>query len=282
MSTTDLAMTPAQAKAELPSLVSPEVADQAKMLVASGVFPSMKSVSEAIVAIELGKSLGLAPAQAMTGISIVEGRPFIGANVLARAVKLSEKYDYRVVEHTTETCRIDFYETVDGERVVIGTSEYTIAEATEAGAQFTSRNGHALPWKKFPRNMLFARALSNGVKWFCPDAVDSTVYVTEERDLLPEVDVEVVEPEPLELIGEEEAAMLAKHAEDSTLSEEKIATLCHAYGLPESDELIERLKGLTTEQAGAFAAEIGVAVFEATPETEESVEGEVVEEGENG
>lgn len=32
--------------------------------------------------------------------------------------------------------------------------------------------------QKFPRNMLFARALSNGVRWFCPDVFyGNSVYV---------------------------------------------------------------------------------------------------------
>ena len=34
---------------------------------------------------------------------------------------------------------------------------------------------------KFPRNMLFARAMSNGQKWYCPDAFNgATVYTPEE------------------------------------------------------------------------------------------------------
>ena len=24
-------------------------------------------------------------------------------------------------------------------------------------------------WKNYPRNMLFARAMTNGARWFCPD-----------------------------------------------------------------------------------------------------------------
>jgi hypothetical protein len=33
---------------------------------------------------------------------------------------------------------------------------------------------------KFPANMLFARAISNGVKWFTPDVFQGPVYVPEE------------------------------------------------------------------------------------------------------
>ncbi|RDT44717.1 hypothetical protein DXF87_27490, partial [Enterobacter roggenkampii] len=33
---------------------------------------------------------------------------------------------------------------------------------------------------KFPKNMLFARAMSNGVKWFTPDVFSGPVYTPEE------------------------------------------------------------------------------------------------------
>jgi len=33
---------------------------------------------------------------------------------------------------------------------------------------------------KFPKNMLFARAMSNGIKWFTPDVFAGPVYTPEE------------------------------------------------------------------------------------------------------
>ena len=36
-------------------------------------------------------------------------------------------------------------------------------------------------WKKYPRNMLFARAISNGQKWYAPDVYNGvTVYTPDE------------------------------------------------------------------------------------------------------
>lgn len=47
---------------------------------------------------------------------------------------------------------------------------------------------------KFPRNMLFARCISNGVKWFCPDIfLGAPVYTPEELGATVDDDGTVVE-----------------------------------------------------------------------------------------
>ncbi len=57
--------------------------------------------------------------------------------------------------------------------------------------------------------MLFARAISNGCKWFTPDVFGGPIYVPEERDLMQAETVDTdytdidadVEREALELLG---------------------------------------------------------------------------------
>jgi hypothetical protein len=54
----------------------------------------------------------------------------------------------------------------------LGLSDFYEARRRKAGTQNMD---------KFGRNMMFARAMSNGVKWFCPDVFDgNAVYVPEE------------------------------------------------------------------------------------------------------
>jgi hypothetical protein len=72
-----------------------------------------------------------------------------------------------VLEHTDSVCRIAFTE--GGQP--IGESVFTLADAKKAGTQNLD---------KFPRNMLFARAMSNGVRWYCPDVFDTAVYTPDE------------------------------------------------------------------------------------------------------
>jgi hypothetical protein len=112
----------------------------------------------------------------MSGIHIIEGKPSIGAGLMAAAVKRHPKYDYRVRKHSAAECEVEFFE--GGESV--GVSSFTIDDAKRAELKFQSFKGTPTAWAKNPRNMLFARALSNGVRWYCPDVFDVSTYTPEE------------------------------------------------------------------------------------------------------
>ena len=117
----------------------------------------------------------------MCGIYIIKGKPAIGANLIAAAIKRSFRYDYRVMELSDRLCRIAFFE--QGQQ--IGVSEFSAADAIKAGTQNMG---------KFPRNMLFARCISNGVRWFCPDIFLGTpVYTPEELGATVDADGAVIE-----------------------------------------------------------------------------------------
>jgi hypothetical protein len=146
-----------------------EIMSIGKAFAESGMFPDIKSAAQAIVKIQAGAELGMAPFAAMSGIHIISGKPTIGAGVMAAMVKASGKYNYRVTEQTDKVCSIDYYEGAE----MIGTSTFTIEDAKKAGTKNTD---------KFPRNMLFARAMSNGVKWYTPDVFAGPVYVPEEME----------------------------------------------------------------------------------------------------
>lgn len=145
----------------------------------SGMFADIKSAQQAVVKIMAGSEMGISPFQAMSGIHIIQGKPTIGAGLMASRVKASGKYNYKVTEMTDKVCTIDFTE--GGQP--IGTSTFTIEDAKKAGTKNIDR---------FPRNMLFARAMSNGVRWFCPDIYEGPVYVPEEMQEVTE-DVQAVE-----------------------------------------------------------------------------------------
>jgi hypothetical protein len=146
-----------------------EIMSIGKAFAESGMFPDIKSAAQAIVKIQAGAELGIAPFAAMSGIHIISGKPTIGAGVMAAMVKSSGKYDYRIVEQTEKKCSIDYYQGSE----MIGNSTFTIEDAKKAGTKNTD---------KFPRNMLFARAMSNGVKWYTPDVFAGPVYVPEEME----------------------------------------------------------------------------------------------------
>lgn len=151
----------------------------------SGMFADIKSAQQAVVKIMAGAEMGISPFAAMSGIHIIQGKPTIGAGLMAARVKGFGKYDYRVLEHSDKVCSIEFGEKTPAGLKSLGTSTFTIDDAKKAGTKNIDR---------FPKNMLFARAMSNGVKWYTPDIYESPVYVPEEMEsVTEETTAEVVE-----------------------------------------------------------------------------------------
>ncbi len=137
----------------------------------SGFFKDTMQASQAVVKILAGQELGFGPFASMTGVHIIQGKPTIGANLMAAAVKSRGKYNYRVMSMTEQGCSIDFYEGKEK----VGTSTFTIEDAKKA--ELTGKD----TWKKYAKNLLFARAMSNGCRWFCPDIFNGApVYTPEE------------------------------------------------------------------------------------------------------
>ena len=142
------------------------------MMAKSGYFTDARDAAQASVKVMAGMEMGFGAFASMTGIYIIQGKPSVGANLMASAVKANPKYDYKVREISGQVCRIEFFERVDGKLESIGTSEFTLQEAKVAGVKNLD---------KYARNMLFARAMSNGIRWFCPDVFQGNVTYTPEE-----------------------------------------------------------------------------------------------------
>ena len=167
----------------------------------SGYFPDVKNASQAIVKIMSGRELGISPIVAMRDIFIIQDKLQrnhfqISAKLMAALVRRSAKYDYKINQLTNEGCEIEFFklEKIDpGKIVSLGISKFTADDARKA----TTRN-----MDKFPRNMLFARAMSNGTSWYCPDLFLGTFYTVEELEGAEPLD-EPYEPPANEELPEE-------------------------------------------------------------------------------
>jgi len=157
----------------------------AHTLAASGMFPDAKTAERACVKIMAGMEMGIAPMAAMTGIHVIEtgGQVSItaGANLMAQCIKSHPDYDYEVTEFSSSRCEIQFFGSSGSGRIDIGISDFDLDDAKAAGVSFKTKNGAPTNWTKFPRNMLFARAMSNGFKWYCPDAIGGLrIYTPDE------------------------------------------------------------------------------------------------------
>ena len=145
-----------------------------KVFAESGVFPDIKSAAQGCVKVLAGKELGLSPIQSLQSFYFVGGRLGILAQTMGALVKKSSKYDYKISAHTDQECEIIFYSIDGSSEVEIGKSRFDIKAAAKAG--IVNKDN----WKNYPMNMLFARALMNGIRWFCPDAVSAFAYSVEE------------------------------------------------------------------------------------------------------
>lgn len=218
-----------------------------KMLSASGFFSDARDAAQCGVKVLAGTEMGFGAFASMMGIHIIKGKPGVGANLMAAAVKRHPNYNYRVLEHSEQICRIEFYERWDGKMTSVGTSEFTLADARKAGTQNLD---------KHPRNMLFARAMSNGVKWYCPDVFDAPVYTPEELGAAVdgegnyietmagvEVPVEVVPPPvkaaPKTVKNEvnpfiEQAKGIIAYAGENGVSVDAVKAACRENNLPDA------------------------------------------------
>lgn len=140
-----------------------------KLFAASGMFADVKGEAQAAVKIMAGAELGLSPFVAMSELHVIQGKITMSAGFLAKRVKESGRYNYRIKEHTDKICTIEFFE--HGEP--LGVSAFTIEDAKRMQVKNLD---------KFPKNMLFARAISNGVRFYCPD-VTGQVQVYSEGEI---------------------------------------------------------------------------------------------------
>ena len=152
-----------------------DLARVGEVFVKSGFFADTRDAAQAIVKVMAGQELGFAPIASMTGVYIVKGKVSLSANLIAAAVKRSGRYTFRVRKHDATVCEVEFFECDKlGNKESIGFSSFSIEEAR--AAKLTD----SATWKNFPRNMLYARAISNGAKWHCPDVFGGPVYTPDE------------------------------------------------------------------------------------------------------
>jgi hypothetical protein len=169
-----------------------------KVFYDSGLFADLKSAAQAVVKIQAGAELGVPPFASITGINVIEGKPSPSAGLIAGLIKASHKYNYKVLRLDDTGCILEFSQ--DGQ--TIGTSAFTYEDAKKISYRDKDAGYKPLVekynWRQYPRNMYFARAISNGARWYCPDVFHGSVYTAEElgHDDVVEAEYHEVAPEP--------------------------------------------------------------------------------------
>lgn len=200
----------------------------------SGLFQDVKQVGQALVKILAGQELGFGPYASMSGVNIIQGKTTMGANLMAAAIKRTNKYNYRITEMSDQACEITFYE--NGQQV--GKSRFSIDDAKKAN--LTGKDN----WVKYPRNMLFARAISNGQRWYAPDVFNGAlVYTPDELGAVTDEDGNVIDAVVTEVKQSEKTTPVHDQPESKSAQPEAIGPLFD--GIP--DELAQYMNVLADD-----------------------------------
>jgi hypothetical protein len=207
---------------------------QAAAFYQSGMFSDLKSHAQALVKVMVGKELGVPPFASISGIHMVMGKPVPGANLMATLIAQHPTYTYRVRELTNEVCHIEFYDSKNkkiSKESSLGVASFTIKEAETAGLLAKKDS----IWLKYPKDMLFARALTRGARHFTPGIFGGVAVYTAE-----ELGVEIDEDDRIVATIIEEVKEIH---EEPTLTIEELSSSGHSLLEPGSDEaIIEEIK----------------------------------------
>ena len=163
----------------------------ARLLAASNYFDAKGdgplALAQIATKILAGREMGYGPFASVQGIHVIQGKPVISANLMAAAVKRSGRYDYRVRKLDNDGCEIEFFQRTGEKWESLGKSAFGRDDAKVAGLLAKDN------WSKFARNMFFARALSNGIRWYAADVFDgSAAYTPDELGVDEDADGNVV------------------------------------------------------------------------------------------
>jgi hypothetical protein len=171
--------------------LEPQSMADARMLAKVAVdskFFAVKSEAEALVILMTGRDLGLSSMQALRGISVVQGRPVLGADLMVAVVLASDKCEYwQSIESTPEKCTIETKRR--GSRGPVRKT-WTVEDARRAGL------GGKGPWQQYPSQMLRHRCAADLARECYPDLLLG-IYSPDEIDpgIAPaSVHVEVAAP----------------------------------------------------------------------------------------
>lgn len=176
-SNNDLSLFGGQAMADMVS--------KAEIMIKSGFLPKAYNKPEAVImACTIGAELGFSPMQSLNVINVIEGKPTLSVNACLALVQKSGGF-VETLELTDTVCKIRVSRPGRPEHI----EEFTLVDASKAG--LTGKQN----WVKMPKNMLYARATSNGIRRVYADVL-SGLYTTEEMNDATNQPIEAVESKP--------------------------------------------------------------------------------------
>jgi hypothetical protein len=159
----------------------PQIKEMANYVCASGLFPGITTPEAAVTLMMLCQAENLHPIKATQRYHIIKGKPAMKADAMLGEFQ-SKGGKVQWLKWDDDCCKGVFFAPgiVDGIEV-----EWTMERANKAN--LTSNP----TWKSYPRNMLRARVISDGVR-MCMPAIIAGIYTPEEVNDFVEVKKSVI------------------------------------------------------------------------------------------
>lgn len=146
----------------------------AGLFLQSGIFEDLtggpeKAMAQAAVKVLAGQELGITPFAAMKGIHLIKGKPTPSYQMVGAIIKRSPRHNYKVLRSDDECAEIEFF--CDG--ISQGKSKFDTADMQRANLGGDN-------WKKYPRQMRFARAMTMGANLYIPEVFAGSIYTPDE------------------------------------------------------------------------------------------------------
>jgi hypothetical protein len=238
----------------------------AEVVGASTLYPH--SAADALVCMLHGASLGIAPIPSLSAISALKGRPVISASAQLGLAHRSG-VETRELESSDHVVSLEF----SRGGVVLGVSRFTVEDAKRA--QLSSPN-----WRTYPQAMLFARAVTQGVRRYCPGVLGCSAGYDPEEVRAGDTDLgELEEVAGVQLRPLEEAPKTPPPAPPPAPHWVKLGAVADALGAATTlgtTEVKRRIRAafgavftrLTAEQVYDLADDLAVVAEHADPVAE--------------
>ena len=157
-----------------------------QVLLQTGLLPqNIKTAQQAFTIIIYGQELGFSPMQSLQCIDVIQGKPCVNAAGL-QAKMLAYGAKIEIVENSETDAKL---KVTRGE--VTNEFDFSIIDADKMG--LLSKDN----WKRMPKDMLYARAISRAARRMFADVTKGMLYETSEMkdaiNVTPEKVIEITE-----------------------------------------------------------------------------------------
>jgi hypothetical protein len=204
-----------------------------------------RNPANVIIAVNLGQSMGLSPAESLYRINVIQGKPTASAELIAAQV--------RRAGHKLRIDRDEARQSVTATIVRCDDPGHPFSETRDAA--WAQRMGLASKdnYRRQPMTMLTWRAITAAARVACPEALYGVAYTPDEmRDMAPQPAQEAAAaPQPAQGVqadlGAARAAYAAYRRATGATNEEAVHAVCAAVGATD-------MRSMTQAQADAATA----------------------------